>query len=147
MSKDLDEELVRKLAVLLEETGLGEIEYAVGDLRIRIAKPTVTTTYAAAPAAVAAAPAATPAAPVAVPVEDGEVIASPMVGTAYIAPEPGAASFAPVGSAVRKGQTIMIVEAMKTMNPIPAPRDGTVKAVHVENGQPVEYGQSLLVLE
>ena len=146
MSKDLDEQLVRKLAGLLEETGLGEIEYATGDLRIRIAKPTVNATYAApmaaAPAAVAAsAPAA------ATPAEDGEAVPSPMVGTAYIAAEPGAAAFAPVGSSVRKGQTIMIIEAMKTMNPIPAPRDGKVKSVHVENGQPVEFGQPLLVLE
>lgn len=146
MSKDLDEALVRKLAGLLEETGLGEIEYAIGDLRIRIAKPTINATYAAPMAA--AAPAAVPGvAAAAAPVEDGEVIPSPMVGTAYVAPEPGAAAFAPVGSNVRKGQTIMIVEAMKTMNPIPAPRDGKVKAVHVENGQPVEFGQPLLVLE
>jgi acetyl-CoA carboxylase biotin carboxyl carrier protein len=148
VSKDLDEELVRKLAGLLEETGLGEIEYATGDLRIRIAKPTINATYAA-PMAAAAPAAAAPAAVAAAagPVEDGEVVPSPMVGTAYVAPEPGAASFAPVGSTVRKGQTIMIVEAMKTMNPIPAPRDGKVKAVHVENGQPVEFGQPLLVLE
>lgn len=150
MSKDLDEELVRKLAGLLEETGLGEIEYATGDLRIRIAKPTVNATYAAAPAAApvaAPAPAAAGAPTAAAPQEDGEVVPSPMVGTAYVAPEPGAAAFAPVGASVRKGQTIMIVEAMKTMNPIPAPRDGKIKAVHVENGQPVEYGQPLLVLE
>lgn len=149
MSKDLDEELVRKLAGLLEETGLGEIEYATGDLRIRIAKPTVNATYAApmpAAAPAAAAPAAAPASSGGA-AEDGEVVPSPMVGTAYVAPEPGAAAFAPVGSNVRKGQTIMIVEAMKTMNPIPAPRDGKVKAVHVENGQPVEFGQPLLVLE
>ncbi|SDG50617.1 acetyl-CoA carboxylase biotin carboxyl carrier protein [Thalassobaculum litoreum] len=146
MSKDLDEALVRKLAGLLEETGLGEIEYATGDLRIRIAKPTVNATYAA-PMPTAAPVAAAPAAPAAAPAEDGEVVPSPMVGTAYIAPEPGAAAFAPVGSTVRKGQTIMIVEAMKTMNPIPAPRDGKIKSVHVENGQPVEFGQPLLVLE
>ncbi|WPZ34251.1 acetyl-CoA carboxylase biotin carboxyl carrier protein [Thalassobaculum sp. OXR-137] len=146
MSKDLDEALVRKLAGLLEETGLGEIEYATGDLRIRIAKPTINATYAApAPAAAPAAVAA--AAPAAAVEESGEVVPSPMVGTAYVAPEPGAAAFAPVGSNVRKGQTIMIVEAMKTMNPIPAPRDGKIKAVHVENGQPVEFGQPLLVLE
>lgn len=147
MSKDLDEALVRKLAGLLEETGLGEIEYATGDLRIRIAKPTINATYAAPPPT--AAPAAVPsAAPVAAPAEEsGEVVPSPMVGTAYIAPEPGSAAFAPIGSNVRKGQTIMIVEAMKTMNPIPAPRDGKIKAVHVENGQPVEFGQPLLVLE
>lgn len=145
MSKDLDEALVRKLAGLLEETGLGEIEYATGDLRIRIAKPTINATYAA--PAPAAAPAAVAATPAAVVEESGEVVPSPMVGTAYVAPEPGAAAFAPVGSNVRKGQTIMIVEAMKTMNPIPAPRDGKIKAVHVENGQPVEFGQPLLVLE
>jgi acetyl-CoA carboxylase biotin carboxyl carrier protein len=144
VSKDLDEELVRKLAGLLEETGLGEIEYATDTLRIRIAKPVVTAAIAAPAPPPAAAPAA--AAPAA-PQEDGEVVTSPMVGTAYVAPEPGSAAFAPVGSSVRKGQTIMIVEAMKTMNPIPAPRDGTVKAVRVENGQPVEYGQPLLVLE
>ena len=148
MSKDLDEALVRKLAGLLEETGLGEIEYATGDLRIRIAKPTVNATYAAPMPAPTAAPAAAaaPAAPAAAQ-ETGEVVPSPMVGTAYVAPEPGAAAYAPVGSSVRKGQTIMIVEAMKTMNPIPAPRDGKIKAVHVENGQPVEFGQPLLVLE
>ena len=146
MSKDLDEELVRKLAGLLEETGLGEIEYAIGDLRIRIAKPTVNATYAA-PMPMAAPAAAAPSAVTAGPVEDGEIVPSPMVGTAYVAPEPGAVAFAPIGSTVRKGQTIMIVEAMKTMNPIPAPRDGKVKAVHVENGQPVEFGQPLLVLE
>lgn len=147
MSKDLDEELVRKLAGLLDETGLGEIEYATDKVRVRIAKPTVTATVAA-PAAhtpQAAAPAA--AAPAAAPEEDGEIVPSPMVGTAYLAPEPGAAAFAAVGATVRKGQTILIVEAMKTMNPIPAPRDGKVKAIRVENGQPVEYGQPLLVLE
>ncbi|MEQ8587501.1 MAG: acetyl-CoA carboxylase biotin carboxyl carrier protein [Thalassobaculaceae bacterium] len=148
MSKDLDEALVRKLAGLLEETGLGEIEYATGDLRIRIAKPTVNATYTAAPAPAAApVPASAPAPAATAAQEDGEVVPSPMVGTAYVAPEPGAAAFAPVGASVRKGQTIMIVEAMKTMNPIPAPRDGKIKAVHVENGQPVEYGQPLLVLE
>ena len=148
MSKDLDEALVRKLAGLLEETGLGEIEYATGDLRIRIAKPTVNAAYTAAPAPAAAPVPASAAAPAAAaPQEDGEVVPSPMVGTAYVAPEPGAAAFAPVGASVRKGQTIMIVEAMKTMNPIPAPRDGKIKGVHVENGQPVEYGQPLLVLE
>lgn len=147
MSEDLDEALVRKLADLLEETGLGEIEYATGDLRIRIAKPTVNATYAAAPTPAPASVATAPATPAAAPPEDGEVVPSPMVGTAYVAPEPGAAAFAPVGASVRKGQTIMIVEAMKTMNPIPAPRDGKIKSVHVENGQPVEYGQPLLVLE
>jgi acetyl-CoA carboxylase biotin carboxyl carrier protein len=146
VSKDLDEELVRRLASLLEETGLGEIEYATGDLRIRIAMPTVNATYTAAPA-VAPAAALASAAPIAAAEELGEVVPSPMVGTAYVAPEPGAAAFAPVGSTVRKGQTILIVEAMKTMNPIPAPRDGKIKSVHVENGQPVEFGQPLLVLE
>jgi acetyl-CoA carboxylase biotin carboxyl carrier protein len=154
VTKDLDEELVRRLANLLDETGLGEIEYAIDTLRIRVARPTV-----GAPAAQFAAPMAAPApsaghsagmaAPSGstAPEETGEIVASPMVGTVYVAAEPGAAPLAQVGAPVRKGQTVMIVEAMKTMNPIPAPRDGVVKSVRVENGQPVEYGQALLVLE
>lgn len=147
MSKDLDEDLVRKLAGLLDETGLGEIEYATDKLRIRIARPVAPTTVAAPAPVPAAAPAPAAPAPAAAPQEAGEAVTSPMVGTVYVAPEPGAPAFAPVGGSVRKGQTVMIVEAMKTMNPIPAPRDGVVSAVRVENGQPVEYGQPLLVLE
>ncbi len=144
MSKNLDEDLVRKLAGLLEETGLGEIEYATDHLRIRVAKPTVQ--VAAQPAAAVAAAAAP--APQAAPTEpEGEVVPSPMVGTVYLAAEPGAAPFVQPGTTVRAGQTVMIVEAMKTMNPIAAPRAGTVKAVLIENGQPVEYGQPLLTLE
>lgn len=152
MSKDLDEDLVRKLANLLEETGLGEIEYATDRLKVRVARPAPqVAAHVAAPAPMAAPAAATPQptqSPAAAAAEpDGEVVPSPMVGTVYVAAEPGAAPFVQPGSAVRAGQTIMIVEAMKTMNPITAPRAGTVKSILVENGQPVEYGQPLLTLE
>jgi acetyl-CoA carboxylase biotin carboxyl carrier protein len=150
VSKEFDDDLVRRLAGLLDETGLGEIEYAHKDFRIRVARPVASASYAVAAPAPAAAPApssaSTPdAAPAAV--ETGETVPSPIVGTAYIAPSPDAAPYAAVGSTVQKGQTVMLIEAMKVMNPITAPRAGVVKQVMVENGQPVEYGQPLLILE
>ncbi|MBM3537422.1 MAG: acetyl-CoA carboxylase biotin carboxyl carrier protein [Alphaproteobacteria bacterium] len=140
----IDPELIRALAKLLEETGLGEIEYAEGERRVRVARPAA----AAAAAIVAAAPAAAPTAAAA---DSGAVpanaVTSPMVGTVYLAAEPGAPSFVKVGDQVREGQTLLIIEAMKVMNPIRAPRAGTVSRILVANGAPVEYGEPLLVVE
>ena len=142
---DIDEALLRKLAQLLNETGLTEIEYENNGQRIRVNRGGGPTVIAAAP--VAAAPtaggAATPAAPAGPP---AGAVTSPMVGTAYLAPEPGAESFVKVGDKVKKGQTLLIIEAMKVMNPIPAPEAGTVEAILINDGQPVEYGEPLLVL-
>lgn len=154
---NIDPALVREIANLLSESDLTEIEVQHEDLRIRVvrAAPVV---YAAAPAPVAAAPAvahapAAAAAPVAV-VSGGDdvskhpgLVTSPMVGTAYLGPEPGAKNFVEVGTVVKEGQTLLIVEAMKTMNAIPAPRAGTVTRILVENAQPVEYGEPLLIIE
>jgi len=150
---NIDPALVREIANLLSESDLTEIEVQHEDLRIRVvrAPPTV---YATAPASVgvaAAAPAAAPmavAAPVAAdPAKHPGVVPSPMVGTCYLGPEPGAKYFVDVGSVVKEGQTLVIVEAMKTMNAIPAPRAGTVTRILVENAQPVEYGEPLLIIE
>ncbi|MEQ8335390.1 acetyl-CoA carboxylase biotin carboxyl carrier protein [Nisaea sp.] len=144
MSHDIDSKLVRKLAALLEETGLGELEYATDDWRIRIARPAVQQA-----ASVVAAPAP---APVAHPADSTTAVIagavnSPMVGTAYLGPDPDSTPFVSVGSRVTEGQTLMIIEAMKVMNPIPAPRAGTVKDILIQNGQPIEFGQPLIVIE
>jgi len=140
----VDEGLIRGLAALLDETGLSEIEIEQKGLRVRIAR-NLTIAPAVAPSLAAAAPAAI------VPSRDADThpgtLKSPMVGTSYRAAEPGAAPFVEVGSVVKQGQTVLIIEAMKTMNRIPAPRAGTVTAVFVENGQPVEYGEPLLIIE
>ena len=149
----IDPALVRQLAELLDETRLTEIEVQDGERRIRVAReaaPVAAAPVAALPAAPA--PAATPvaAAPAPAAAPDAEhpgTVRSPMVGTAYLASEPGAAPFAGIGTQVTAGQTLLIVEAMKVMNPITAPRAGTVKAVMVENGQPVEFDQPLVVVE
>lgn len=143
---DVDESLVRKLAELLQETGLNEIEYENGTERIRVNRGTAT--FAAAPAAHAApaAPNAGPAPQAASDQPPSGAVTSPMVGTAYLAPEPGAASFVKVGDRIAKGQTLLIIEAMKVMNPITAPTSGTLKAVHVENSQPVEFDQPLFTI-
>lgn len=149
MSQDFNDDLVRRMAALLHETGLGEIEYETKDLKVRIARPQVqmTAVAPAPPMAASVAPSAATPVPSAVAAENGEVVPSPMVGTAYTASEPGAAPYVQAGSKVAKGDTLLIIEAMKVMNPITAPRAGTVKAVLVESGQPVEYGQTLVVLE
>jgi acetyl-CoA carboxylase biotin carboxyl carrier protein len=144
----IDQELIRQLAMLLTETDLSEIEVEHADLRIRVAR-----TITVAPAAVqVSAPMPVASAVVVAPVEVNPanhpgVVPSPMVGTAYRSPEPGAKSFIEVGDTVREGQTLLIVEAMKTMNQIPSPRSGTVKAIMVIDGQPVEYGEPLLIIE
>lgn len=142
----IDVELVRQLAQMLDETQLTEIEVEDGGRRIRIARKAA----AAAPAVhYAPAPVAAAATPVeaAAPVASANAVKSPMVGTAYLSPEPGAASFISVGKTVAAGDTLLIVEAMKVMNPILAPSAGTVKAILVESGQPVEFDQPLVVVE
>jgi acetyl-CoA carboxylase biotin carboxyl carrier protein len=146
----VDTKLVRELAELLNDTGLSEIEVEDGDRKIKVSR--TMTSIAAAPVAVAAPPpvaASVATAPVAAPAEaaPANAIKSPMVGTAYLSPEPGAAPFVSVGDTVSAGDTLLIVEAMKVMNPITAPNGGTVKAVLVESGQPVEFDQPLLVIE
>lgn len=144
-------QLIRELAELLDETGLNEIEIEQKDLRIRVAKSPANVIASHAPAAISAPlvqpqPVAEPASAAGKPAGDGAVT-SPMVGTAYRAPEPGAPAFVDIGSKVTKGQTILIVEAMKTMNHIPATKSGTVKEIMVEDGQPVEFGEPLMVIE
>jgi acetyl-CoA carboxylase biotin carboxyl carrier protein len=143
---DVDQSLIRKLADLLKDTGLSEIEYERGEERVRVSR-------------VAA------SAPMASPVGDGApllgestsprrpegppagAITSPMVGTVYLQPEPGAPAFAKVGDQVREGQTLLIIEAMKVMNPIPSPRAGTVREILVTDGAPVEFGEALMVID
>jgi len=146
----IDQDLIRQLALLLTETDLTEIEVEHEDLRIRVARNITVAPAAyqvAAPMAAAAAPTAA-AAPVEVSLAGHPgIVPSPMVGTAYRSPEPGAKTFIEIGDTVREGQTLLIVEAMKTMNQIPAPRSGVVKAIMVEDGQPVEYGEPLLIIE
>ncbi|MGE3967043.1 MAG: acetyl-CoA carboxylase biotin carboxyl carrier protein [Dongiaceae bacterium] len=139
---EVDEALVRKLAQLLTETGLTEIEYETGEQRIRVNRH-------AAAAPVAAAAATAPAAATPSAASEGPpagAVTSPMVGTCYLSSEPGGAPFVKVGDRVSKGQTILIIEAMKVMNPIPAPTAGTVREIAVEDGRPVEYGETLLVI-
>ena len=150
---NIDPAFVRALAELLDDTQLSEIEVEDGDRKVRVAR---TLTAAAAPVAyapppAAAAPAAAPAVAAAAPAAPAadsfaDAVKSPMVGTVYLAPEPGAPNFAAIGSAVKAGDTILIIEAMKVMNPIVAPASGTLTAVHVENSQPVEFDQPLFTL-
>jgi acetyl-CoA carboxylase biotin carboxyl carrier protein len=140
---DVDDALVRKLAALLADTGLTEIEYEAGEQRIRVSRGGVASVAAAAPAPAATAAAAKPAAAEGPPVG---AVTSPMVGTAYASAEPGATPFVKVGDKVAKGQTLLIIEAMKVMNPIPAPHGGTVQEILFGDGRPVEYGEVLLVV-
>ena len=148
---NVDIELVRELAELLSDTGLSEIEVEDGDRKLRVARQMQAASYAAPPPQ--AAPAAAPAAGDAPqPATDSgldmtNAVPSPMVGTVYLAPEPGAADFISVGASVKEGQTLLIVEAMKVMNPITAPRSGTVKAILVDNAQPVEFDQPLVIID
>lgn len=141
----LDKQAIKELAELLAETGLSEIEWSDGAVRIRVARTVQAATVAVAAPAAAIATAAAPAADD--PASNPGTVKSPMVGTAYTAPEPGAAAFVKVGDNVSVGQTVMIVEAMKTMNAIPAHRSGRVTRVLVENQSPVEFGQPLVVIE
>lgn len=152
---NIDTALVRELAELLNETGLTEIEVEDDDRKIRVSRGAVAAAqpvYAAAPAAPASAPAPHAAAPA--PAEAAapagpdmtNAVKSPMVGTCYLAAEPGAAPFIAVGKDVKEGDTLLIVEAMKVMNPITAPRSGTVTAILIDNAQPVEFDQPLVVI-
>jgi acetyl-CoA carboxylase biotin carboxyl carrier protein len=144
---DVDEVLIRKLAELLEQTGLTEIEYENGPQRIRVNKQMLAAAAAAAPAtAVAAAPAAAPVKAASEGPPAGAVT-SPMVGTVYLSPEPGASPFVKIGDRVNKGQTLLIIEAMKVMNPIPASAGGTVREILISDGRPVEYGEVLMVID
>lgn len=158
-SKDLpiDPTLVREIAALISETDLTEIEVEKGDLRIRVARQ-VTVQAApvqqvmAAPAVMASAPAAPMPAPAAAPAVNDlsahpGAVRSPMVGTAYRRPSPGATPFIEIGTVVKAGEKILLVEAMKTFNEIVAPRAGTVTHILIEDGQPVEYGEALVVIE
>jgi acetyl-CoA carboxylase biotin carboxyl carrier protein len=146
----IDPKLVRELAALLTEAELTEIEVQDGDRRIKVTRepaPVIgAAPVAAAPAPAAAAPAATPAAEPTAEEVSGTTVKSPMVGTAYLSPEPGAKAFADVGDAVKAGDTLLIVEAMKVMNPITAPEGGIVKKLFVSDGQPVEFDQPLVVI-
>ena len=151
---EMDTEFIRKLAKLLEETNLGEIEMADGDRKIRVARPAVpgfATPMAAAPISappVAAAPDAAPAAALTGdPSKHPGVVKSPMVGTAYLSPEPGKPVFVHVGDKVTAGQTLLIIEAMKTFNPIKAPKAGTVTQILIENAHPVEFAEPLMIVE
>ncbi len=146
---NIDTALVRELAEMLADTGLTEIEVEDGDRKIKVSRAATAASAfiaapapAAAPAPVAAAP-AVEAAPAAAPVD---ALKSPMVGTAYLTPEPGAPNFISIGSQVKVGDTLLIIEAMKVMNPITATKAGTVSAILIESGQPVEYDQPLLVI-
>jgi acetyl-CoA carboxylase biotin carboxyl carrier protein len=140
-----ESDVIRELAALLDETRLTEIEIERDGLRVRVARNI--TVGAAVPAAYQAAPAAAPAAGVADISKHPGMVPSPMVGTAYRASEPGAKPFIEVGSKVAAGQTLLIIEAMKTMNQIPSPRSGTVMQILVEDGQPVEFGEPLVIIE
>ncbi|ALJ08453.1 MAG: acetyl-CoA carboxylase biotin carboxyl carrier protein [Brevundimonas aurantiaca] len=154
---EIDASLVRQLAEILNETDLTEVEVERGELRIRVAREVTVNAApvqyaaapapAAAPAAAVAAPAAMPSDPATIVARAGEEVKSPMVGTAYLQPSPEAAPFVQPGDKVKKGQTLLIVEAMKTMNPIQAPRDGVVAEILVGDAQPVEYGEALVLLE
>ena len=146
----VDPALVRQLAELLDETKLTEIEVQDGERRIRVArKAAQIVASAAAPAALAPVAASTaPAATAEAPASDtANAMKSPMVGTAYLFPEPGAKPFINVGDTVSEGQTLLIIEAMKVMNPIAAPKAGKIARILVDNGQPVEYDQPLVVIE
>ncbi|HVZ99735.1 MAG TPA: acetyl-CoA carboxylase biotin carboxyl carrier protein [Caulobacterales bacterium] len=152
----IEADLVRELAAILRDTGLTEIEVQHGDLKLKLSRAAM----GLAPAPAALAPAHVPAPPAALPAPTPAAetapadlrnhpgaVSSPMVGTAYLSPEPGAAVFVKIGDTVSEGQTLMVVEAMKTFNPIPAPRAGKVKQILVGDAQPVEFGEPLLILE
>ena len=150
----IDPRLIRKLADILTDTGLTEIEVEQGGLKIRVAREVTVSAapvnYVAAPAPQAAVPPPAPAAPAVAPAPEaarGEPVKSPMVGTVYLRPSPDAATFVKVGDTVAVGQTLLIVEAMKTMNPIPATKAGVILQILVADAQPVEFGEPLVVIE
>lgn len=148
----VDQQLIRDLAGILNDTNLTEIEVELGDLKVRVSRQAQTVhavaapqpIYASAPAQAAAPAAAASTAPADI---SKNAVPSPMVGTAYLAPSPDAKPFIEIGQKVKEGQTLLIIEAMKTMNQIPSPRSGTVTAILFEDAQPVEYGMPLVVIE
>lgn len=146
--KPIDQEMIRELAELLDQTELTEIEVETQGVRIKVKRAPASVVQSAGLVAATAPPAAT-----ATEASAGDMsahpgaVTSPMVGTAYLAPEPGAEQFVQVGSRVSEGQTLLMVEAMKTFNPIPSPRAGTVSAILIDDGQPVEFGEQLLIIE
>ncbi len=148
----VDKTLIRDLGQLLDESNLTEIEICEGNKSVRVSRA-ATHAVAAAPVSAPAAPQAAPSAPAAdagspaPSAEDPGAIPSPMVGTIYLSPQPGAAPFVKQGDQVTEGQTLLIIEAMKVMNQIPAPRSGVVKAICVDDAQPVEFGEVLIILE
>jgi acetyl-CoA carboxylase biotin carboxyl carrier protein len=149
----IDKGLIRDLANILNDTDLTEIEVEQDDLRIRVSRAVPATQYVQAP--MAAAPVAAPAAAAAAPSvaaapaarDNTNAVTAPMVGTVYLSPAPGSRSFIEVGATVKEGQTLLIIEAMKTMNQIPAPRSGKITEILVNDAQPVEYGEPLVVIE
>ena len=144
----IDHDLIRELAKLLDETGLTEIEFERDGVRVRVGRAAAGT--APAFGAPAPQPAPIPSPAMAAPPDLAKhpgVVTSPMVGTAYVGPEPGAPAFVDIGSKVIAGETLLIIEAMKTMNQIPAPRAGTVTRILIEDGQPVEFGEPLMIVE
>ncbi|HET9617941.1 MAG TPA: acetyl-CoA carboxylase biotin carboxyl carrier protein [Pseudolabrys sp.] len=148
----IDRDLIQELAKLLEETGLTEIEIEQDGSRIRVARggvaaPAPTVIVPAKPLAAAPQPVGESAGASIDPAKHPGVVVSPMVGTAYASPEPGAKAFIEVGTKVKAGDTLLIIEAMKTMNQIPAPRGGTVIQILFEDGQPVEFGEPLVIIE
>jgi acetyl-CoA carboxylase biotin carboxyl carrier protein len=144
----IDHDVIRELANLLDETGLTEIEYQQNGVSIRVARNLmIAAARPHAPTAIAAETVAAPIAPAIESVQHPGLVASPIVGTAYLGSAPGARPYVEVGTQVKAGETLIIIEAMKTMNQIPAPRSGTVIQILVEDGQPVEYGEPLMIIE
>ena len=146
----VDQQLIRDLAGILNDTNLTEIEVELGDLKVRVSRQAPAAVHAIAAPQAGYAPAAQPAASAAAPAAadpSKNAVPSPMVGTGYLAPSPDAKAFIEIGQKVKEGQTLLIIEAMKTMNQIPSPRAGTVTAILFEDGQPVEYGMPLVVIE
>ena len=142
-----DPDLIRDLAKLLEETGLGEIEIEKDGIRVRVAGRGQTFSHFAGPPPMGLSPQSRIAESEAPPASHPGLVISPMVGTAYLAPEPGARPYVEIGSEVRAGDTLLIIEAMKTMNQIPAPRSGKVIQILIEDGQPVEFAEPLMIVE
>lgn len=150
----LDTGLIRELAAILREADLGELEVEHEGLRVRVSKPAppavVQTVAAPAPAAMQAPAALAAPAPATAPAaaaSSDNAVKSPMVGTVYLSPDPNSKAYITIGDKVKKGDTLMLIEAMKTFNPVEADRAGTVKAIYVENAQPVEFGEALVLIE
>ena len=147
MSQDIDAELVRKLAKLLEENGLGELEYSIDNWKIRVVKPTSGIYDRQKAMLITANNLVTDSDEIIKAPDSKGILKSPMVGTAYLTPDPSSPPFVALGGNVKEGETVMIIEAMKVMNPIPAHRTGTVREILINTNDPLEFGQSLMVIE